>query len=214
MRPRPPAGGQAAGYTLIEVLLVIALMVAVAALVWPNATALIEGDRLPRTADDLRGLLVGLRQRAIDEGRSFTIEFQQGSSEFAVRADEAAPDPLDDANQPQAVSSTSNGPPTDWERATPEFDSPEVFGSHQVAAQLRFEPDAEAEAQAAASGPRPGVQAPSQRSAISVRFEIDGSANDCAFWLVDGSNEGIRFEVRGATGVIKVARVRTFNGAK
>lgn len=203
------------GYTLIEVLLVIALMVAVAALVWPNVTALLEGDRLPRTADDLRGLLVGLRQRAMDEGRAMTLEFQPGSGDFTVRGDPDPNAPVDARMQGDTANSftnSSNNERKDLDRATPDFDSAEVFGTHALARRLRFERDAQADALAEAAGPRPGTQLPVSNAGIVIRFEIDGSANDAAFWLVDDTNEGIRFEVRGATGVVKVSRVLKYNG--
>ena len=76
---------QPGGFTLLELLLALAVFVALAAVLWPNLNAIPEAGRLQRVADDLRGLLNGLRVRAMDESLTYRFEYQPETSLYRVR---------------------------------------------------------------------------------------------------------------------------------
>lgn len=196
---------QSSGFTIIEVVLVIALMVALAAILWPNAVAMLEGDRLPRTGDDVRGLLVGLRQRAMEEQRTFTLTFTPGAQDFTVATDDAT-----NTDESSQDSRGSTGSPSGLiDRNIPEFDSAELFGQHALMSRLRFE--SESNSTANAGNPNPTTTQPaSSGNLVTIRLQPDGVCDDVTFWIVDDTGTGIRFEIRGTTGVVKVSRPLKF----
>ena len=63
------------GYTLVEVLLVIGLVVTISAMVVPNFMREIEADRLPRSARQLRSLIAMVRAHASLDGKRYRIRF-------------------------------------------------------------------------------------------------------------------------------------------
>src|SRR5687767_11308983 len=71
-------------FTIIEMLLVMAVIVMATAIVVSNIDGVRQAYRLPRAADDLRGILVGLRARAMDEATMFEFSFEPDAAKFRV----------------------------------------------------------------------------------------------------------------------------------
>ncbi|MHC4234646.1 MAG: pilus assembly FimT family protein [Planctomycetota bacterium] len=72
MTERP---GQRPGVTLLEVVLVLGILVALAALAVPNLIAEIEGQRLPTSAEQMRSLITMTRANAMFDGKRYLIRF-------------------------------------------------------------------------------------------------------------------------------------------
>ncbi len=63
------------GFTLLEIVLVIGLLVALSAMVVPNIVKQIEDRRLPDSADQLRSLILTTRAEAMFDGKRYRIRF-------------------------------------------------------------------------------------------------------------------------------------------
>lgn len=61
------------GYTLFELLIVMALLIILGAVAIPNATSLFGGNRPKAAADQVRGELAAARSWAIEEGRPYRV---------------------------------------------------------------------------------------------------------------------------------------------
>ncbi|HEY3245458.1 MAG TPA: GspH/FimT family pseudopilin [Phycisphaerae bacterium] len=69
------AGARRTALTLLELLLVIGLLTILAGLVFPNMLGLIERERLPQSAEQVRSLLQMTRANAMFDGRRYRIRF-------------------------------------------------------------------------------------------------------------------------------------------
>ena len=97
------------GYTLLEMLLVLALLVIFAALAYPSVDGMYSGVKLRAAADGVRGALMQARAHAIDETRSYRFAVVSGRGNYRVAPDSPAywgggdaPAP-DDPNNPPLV---------------------------------------------------------------------------------------------------------------
>jgi prepilin-type N-terminal cleavage/methylation domain-containing protein len=94
------------GYTLFEVLLVVALLVLMAAIVVPSLDAMYADYRLGAAVDGVRASWAQSRAHAMDEGRPYRFAIVPGKSNYRVGPDSAdfwngsTPNPADPANPP------------------------------------------------------------------------------------------------------------------
>ncbi|QJW97190.1 prepilin-type N-terminal cleavage/methylation domain-containing protein [Frigoriglobus tundricola] len=89
------------GYTLFEVLVVLALLILMTALVLPSAEAIRSGPRQRAAADVIRGELAIARSRAMEEGRPYRVALSSDNTRIR-----RAPD---DENFAQAAASSVAG---------------------------------------------------------------------------------------------------------
>lgn len=71
-----------AGFTLVELLLVLALLAGMAALVVPSFSGLLADRGLARAGDQLRVAMMQARLSAMRSGRTYMMQFRQGSGEM------------------------------------------------------------------------------------------------------------------------------------
>jgi len=179
-------------FTIIEMLLVMSVIVMAAAIVVSNIDGVRQAYRLPRAADDLRGILAGLRARAMDEATMFEFSFEPDSSKFKVRkAGESA-------DRSNAAPSEVDIDPSD--RA--EFDRDDVLGEHELSAGLKLVKNDRGDGVRSANAP--GDEEQSQP--MSLRFLPDGSCTGLAFILKDDAGGQVDIHVRALTGAVKMVR--------
>jgi general secretion pathway protein H len=77
----------ARGFSLIELILVLAIMGMLAAVVIPSLPGALESARLKGSAGDVRAMLTLARTLAVSEARSRSVVFDLGSGEFGVDGD-------------------------------------------------------------------------------------------------------------------------------
>jgi prepilin-type N-terminal cleavage/methylation domain-containing protein len=70
-------------FTLLELLLVLALMVVIAAIAWPSIKGPFESQRLSRSAEQVRAEFGKLRVRSMRTGQIHVFRFQPGQAGFA-----------------------------------------------------------------------------------------------------------------------------------
>ena len=73
------------GFTLIETLLVVAVLVGLAGISFATMGNFGESQRMRRVQDDLRGLVTGLRVRAMDEGQVYQLAYRPKTGDYMVR---------------------------------------------------------------------------------------------------------------------------------
>lgn len=76
-----------AGYTLLEIVLVLAIVVILASIAFPSLTALYEQQKLSAAADSYRAALYTARSRAIEDGQPYRVCFVAGKGNFRVAPD-------------------------------------------------------------------------------------------------------------------------------
>jgi prepilin-type N-terminal cleavage/methylation domain-containing protein len=94
-------------FTLLELILVLALLVLLGALAYPSVEGAYAGIRLRAGADALRAALAGARSHAMDESRPYRFCVLPGTGKYRVAPDSSAywgggeaPTPEDPNNPP------------------------------------------------------------------------------------------------------------------
>src|SRR5258708_899766 len=171
------------GYTLLEMILVLAVLVAAAGALLINVMAMPDVNRLSRAADEVRGVLTGLRARAMEEGLFLEWTFQPDSPSYSVK-------------RPGDGGGVGQGSAPQWLDASPgnqvNVDSDRIFGDHQLPEGVTFR---------IGNSQTSGSIRPN-----TVRFQQDGTANSLEF-LVDDGLAAYRFQVRSLTGAVTVRKV-------
>lgn len=72
-------------FTLLELLLTLAVLAAIAAVTIPQLSGVLGDSRLTRSAEQLRVEMTRLRVRAMREGRTFILEAAPEAGEFRIR---------------------------------------------------------------------------------------------------------------------------------
>jgi prepilin-type N-terminal cleavage/methylation domain-containing protein len=95
-------------FTLLELILVLAILVILGALAYPSIEGMYGGVRLRAGADALRGALAGARSHAMDEGRPYRFCVMPSRGNYRVAPDSSAywgggATAADDPNNPPLV---------------------------------------------------------------------------------------------------------------
>ena len=72
------------GFTLMEVLLVMAILIAMVAMAWPALMDSLETDALRRSGDKLRSVLAGARVRAMQNGVIHAFRYEPETGTYVV----------------------------------------------------------------------------------------------------------------------------------
>ncbi len=98
------------GYTLFELIVVVALIVVLASLAIPSIQSMYADSKLQAAVDQVSGKWAQMRTRAILEGRPYRFAVGANGSDFRVAPDDAQywgggdpPAPSDPANAPLVV---------------------------------------------------------------------------------------------------------------
>jgi prepilin-type N-terminal cleavage/methylation domain-containing protein len=91
-----------AGYTLIELLAVMAIIVIVFAMAAPLATGWLRMQRIQDTVEELRTNLIKTRTMAMDEGRTYRFQIMANNTGYRIAPNETAhwPDRSQSVNAP------------------------------------------------------------------------------------------------------------------
>lgn len=75
------------GYTLLELMLVLALIVVAAGITFSLSDVLLNSNKVTAAQDQIRGALVKLRSRAMAEGRAYTFQVMENSGQYKIAPD-------------------------------------------------------------------------------------------------------------------------------
>jgi len=201
------AGRQIArnGFTLLELLLVLALLVMIAALVIPALQLTMKDQRLRKSGDLLRSQMGKARVRAMKTGRMHALWIEPGGDHYRIEpwitGDEAL-----EGNQAAmqgvgglaaANSSTLSDPNLMMtEETLPEgilFYNAETVQDNRAA--LALQQGASAAAGAAQSAP----------TAPPILFYPDGTTSSARLAVTDGEGSFVVVAIRGLTGIAQVS---------
>jgi prepilin-type N-terminal cleavage/methylation domain-containing protein len=95
------------GYTLLEIILVLAIIVILAAVAYPSVEGMYTGVRLRAGVDGLRGAMMQARAHAMDEAEPYRFAIAPGQGNYRVAPENGAywggsgsPTPADPINPP------------------------------------------------------------------------------------------------------------------
>ncbi|MBI1348463.1 prepilin-type N-terminal cleavage/methylation domain-containing protein [bacterium] len=193
------------GYTLVELLLALALLGVLASVTVPSAMRLFFRSQLTGAMEDVRAQLAGTRVRAIESGLVYQFRFEpEGRYYMSVpfeREIEAS-----DPNATGTGATTGIGKFTRFAGQLPDgfrfvdcCSGSGAIGGELDAAVFGELPNADELANVSWSPP--------------ILFYADGSAGDAAFELVDGQAQYVKLQVRGLTGATSVSLIQDRGGS-
>lgn len=187
------------GLSLIELLLVLAILVAVAALAAPTLTGPLENHRLRKSGDLLRSAWGRTRIRAMEEGRVYMFRYQQNGNQYQSQPWMGGGDFELSAFELQEVN---------------DLTAPVVSGASGAQAELAVKqlPDdvtfaggeLEADIRALLIEDELGVAATSGWSR-PIMFHPDGTSSDARVVLTNKRNRFVVLQLRGLTGIANVS---------
>jgi prepilin-type N-terminal cleavage/methylation domain-containing protein len=190
----------ARGFTLIEVLLVLAVLSVMAAFVWPSLQKPFANRRLHLAADAIRTEWCQGRVQAMRTGRTYTFQYAAGSDHFRLTPQD---DPLAGSSSSNSGSSSSttgnadgNVPLPHDEGTLPEgikFMADDSAGSDPNAP-FDFSADSQSNTPNASDG-----------WSDPILFYPDGTTSNSRLVLARDTKSGIRLILRGITGTVTVS---------
>ena len=195
------------GMTLLEVSLVLALLVILSAIVWPQLDRPLAAERLNRSADQLRADFTKARVAAMESGRTHAFQLDPATGRYAVV-------PIDDLSDSDPFSVPAGAAM----QVVPvlEGELPEGVRLAQISAvddvtpppasgvgapvDLAIDP-----ALAGSTGPAPAV-APSAAASV-VYFHPDGTTSSAVATLAGEFELAVEVRLRGLTGATAVGEV-------
>jgi prepilin-type N-terminal cleavage/methylation domain-containing protein len=182
------------GFTLLELCLVLAVLAAVAAIVWPALHAPFALERLKRGADQVRAAWIETRVEAMTSGTIQAFRFEPGTGQYCIERFSGL-----DYDDPAALVDAFA------------FSAPLVAPEVAVAINLRELPEgivfllAQTELDARAQWAlAQGGMLESIPQAPPILFYPDGTASQASIYLIDEQQNAIRIDLRGLTGVVTI----------
>lgn len=206
-RREGPLSGKRLAYTLVEMMLVLAVIGALAAVTWPSVLRMQADHELTSAAEQVRLQLAAARTRAIKSGVKYQFLYEPKGRNFAAV-------PLEP--EPQIAQSGASGAAT-AASSTPSTPSAGHNSAGELPAKLTFVPPdttammppvSQKLSAAAFQGlPNAGTLASVGWSEPLV-FAPDGSALDAVITVGDSRGQRIDLTVRGLTGAAATAPMR------
>jgi prepilin-type N-terminal cleavage/methylation domain-containing protein len=194
--------GQPRGFTLLELLLVLALLVLIGALVMPTTRGTIEKYRLRKSADMIRAEFAKAKAKAMETGRTYVFRYQPSSDGYLVEPWYSDEDYLESDQLGLGTTGFAQAPPTlvldDAQRSANMRQLPEdvVF--------VASETEQESRELAAAEDPM-AIQANDSTLSAPIFFYPDGTSSTARLLVMNQRPRYIMLTLRGLTGVVYVS---------
>jgi type II secretory pathway pseudopilin PulG len=187
--------------SLMELMLVLAVLVAVAAMVYPALQGPMDDQRLLKTADLIRAQLTRARVAAMKNGQMYVFRYVTSGDEYAVEPWAADADGTE-ASQQALLGDTPALPRSTSDKLRPLG----ISGQRLPDNILFFSGETQMDARLAAVTSDASPSAPPEGSAPPIVFYPDGSTSDARLVL---TNERFFVEVtlRGLTGMVRVSEL-------
>ena len=195
-------------FTLMEMLLVLAILVLVAALVVPAFQNTLRDQHLRSAADTVRTEWNRAHNKAMKSGRIQVFRYQPGGRKFQVEPWKAADDSLEASGNPD--SQFGHPPP-----ATTGGDDPNQESRWQLPEGIRFlGGDSALETRDEAVESAMGGGGQGGEWSRPILFYPDGVSSDAWVVVADEHDSAIRVELRGLTGLALVGDITTADEAE
>jgi prepilin-type N-terminal cleavage/methylation domain-containing protein len=197
------------GYTLLELLLVIAILVIVASAVTPTVVARMAEYRLKQAAETARFALSATRIHAIDTCSTYQFRFEPGGRRYLAV-------PTDGDGASIAAQNAARQSSSGVARSGVEFGQlPEDLSFQVVLPSVPGSSPAPLAGSTDAAWSAGVARIPNAANFTSavwsppVVFRPDGTGTDAALKIVDRRGEGFQLKVRELTGEVSVAPLTT-----
>lgn len=185
------------GFTLLEIMLVLAVLVVIAALSMPALGRIAESQRLQQAADTVRVEWMSAHLRAMRSGRIQMFRYELGGDKFQVEPWFAAEDSVEAADASADPNAIADLPPDSYDLSIKQKQLPDgvlfVLGDAKIESRSQ---DAEEEATQTA-----GSEVAWSRP---ILFYPDGSTSTAFVYVANERKYGIRVDLRGLTGTVTV----------
>lgn len=202
MSTRPNRRRAARGLTLIEIILVLAILAVMAAFAWPLLTRSFEAQRLRAASDLVRARLVRARVEAIDSGAQTQFRYTIDGRRFTISRDGCVNDATTLGGEPTVESSSRRS----TDRLSGELPEGITFAAPQPNSPL------------AGDTPPPEDAAPLEDGetgwAEPVFFQPDGTTSTATVRLKNKNGRCLELTLRGMTGVVLVGDVFAEEGLR
>lgn len=191
--------GRRRGYTLMEVLLVLAIVVIAAAAVAPAFRGALRSAAIRAAANDVRTALTSAHVRAMKTGRTQVFQYELGGTKYKIEAYVGADDALEGPGE-QDTTSAAPAPQTPGQLPPGEKALPEgtKFAAGDAAVESRGE-KIEQEVSGSSTG--------GTNWSRPILFFADGSSVDAFVVVGNDHNAGIRLDLRGMTAAVRVSDI-------
>jgi prepilin-type N-terminal cleavage/methylation domain-containing protein len=192
---------QRRGFTLLELILVLTVVVTLASLSWPRLTRFLKQQSVQGNAEQVRQLLDRARIRAVEEGRPLQVRYEPHGRHFVL----LPLDPVDPNGTPAATTTTIRQPTT----------AGEPFRVYELSEDCQFHIDSslltgeqtviEQLGDAWLNHLENGLLARTVGWSAPIVYYPDGSSTDGLLTVMDQSRRYVKLSVRGLTGTVVAA---------
>ena len=194
MRQHPPTNSMPSrgGYTLMELLLAMAVLIAIAGIAWPVMQGQFVRYLLKNEVETVRAKLAGTRIRAIDSGLIYQFLYEPGGRNFIIVPFEGVETEAEQVDAGGSALYRFSGRLSE----NMLFETPE-----DLAATAEEFPDLGVISDDFLSGLPRSLELSSVSWSQPVLFYPDGTSVSAAFNVVDSKKQFMRVSVRDLTGV-------------
>ena len=179
------------GYTLLEVLLALAVLVTLVTIVWPSVTRMYEDYQLKDVTNDLRVQMAATRMLALNEGITYQFRFEPEGRFFVAIPSEYRMGSSAEEEDSQTVEKLYGELPEGLKFK----DLRKGINATEKIDELWLEGMANANELSGKSWSQ------------AMYFHPDGTASHAQFQVVDQNDLAIKVSIRGLSGAIKTSKV-------
>jgi len=199
-------------FTLVELMLVLAIICAISAIAWPVLKGTFEMGRLKSAAEQVQAAFGHAKVDAMNKGLPQVFHFEPGTGQYSVDVwqDDMSSTEGDAASSSSKGSITNSAAPTG--SATAASTSSSGAAMHQLPEGIVFANESEvqdARADAMASEGTAPPAASAGGSSAPIMFYADGQASEATVTVTTPSGKSISISLRGFTGVSRLSDVFT-----
>ena len=194
-----------AGFTLFELLLVLAVLVVIGAMTWPQMMRYIQENALKQNVELVRRELANTRILAIESGLTYQFRFEPTAQAFVIL-------PYD---RPEVVASGQTGSPLAGASDAPKRKVKTVTG--HISSDCLFKPAIDNSGKQTAVSRlddnwlallKNGASFSQTSLSQPILFRPNGESQDSRVIIRDKAGNTIELTVRGLTGSVRVDRMR------
>lgn len=199
--PERRRGPHPLGFTLLELLLVLGVLVVIGALSWPRMMRYVQENALKQNVDTVRRELASTRMHAIESGLTYQFRYEPTGQQFLVLPFER---PTVSDSEESGTANSTNQPATTSKAKTVEG---------RIAADFRFDTPTDTSGQTAGgqhlgdqwlSLLKNGAQYSQTTWSSPILFRPNGESQDAQLAIKDKTGNSITLSVRGLTGAVRV----------
>jgi prepilin-type N-terminal cleavage/methylation domain-containing protein len=203
---RPPSQadlsrrGFRGGFTLLELIVVLMVIVAIISLTWPQLMRFARDHQLREWSSEIRSDMQGARMKAIENGLVYQFRYEPGGQWFAVlpydRADSGNATADSKVGKTRLEAARSTGPPATIAQLPKEL-------------HFRFKDGQPTEQMADDWIKLLPTEEPLGRVSWSLPllFHLDGTADNATVYIENKSGQSQLLTLRGLTGAVKIGPV-------